>query len=66
MYGRNCDTVGAVFCPYWSGVVGLTTNKPAFITIQGEFTTTSKEKLLKCYKFNHHFAHPGQNYVGER
>ena len=57
----------AVFCLHWSGVFGPTTTQPAFTTTHGKFTTTSTEKkMLKCYilaKFNHHSAHPGQNYV---
>ena len=62
---ENRQIHSSVFCPHWSGVVGPTTTQPVFTTTQGKFTTNSREKSAECYilaKFNHHSAHPGQNY----
>ena len=42
-YEWRCRSVGAAFCPHWSGVVGPTTTQPDFTTCttQGKFSTTS-------------------------
>ena len=62
LYSNLLTTMHRV-CIHWSGEVGPTTTQSTFTTARGKFTTTTERKVLIMPHFNHHSAHPGQNYT---